>query len=104
MLKKPRHVTQTRLRDASGSIVDTDARAETFAQHLEKLHWYVRPVILVPGTDEQLYELPNLDVGTFTLAELRAGVRKLKSGRAPRVGDIPAKYLKALAAEDGSEL
>ena len=104
LLKKPRHTTQTRLRDDGGITVDTDMRAETFAEHLEKVQWYVRPVSLIPGTDEKLHELDRLNCGAFTYSEMRVGIRKLKCRKATKNGDIPAECLKALAAVDGSAL
>ena len=47
-IRKPRQVQQGRLRDLNGSLVDSDQRAATLAEYLEKVQWAIRPANFVP--------------------------------------------------------
>ena len=95
-LKKPCRVSQSRLRDASGIPVSTDMRADTFAQYLETVQWYVRPVQLIPGVEPQIHATPDVGDAPFTHAELRKAIRGLKSGKATQENDIPIEFFKTL--------
>jgi len=103
-LRKVPTYSQSRLLDAAGRVVDTDERAETFAEFLETSQWHIRPITLVPGSDAPLRPDLPVNCSPFTYGELRTGIRKLKSGKATRNGDIPAECLKALACSPGNHL
>ena len=98
-LRKGKQKNQGRLRDASGDLVSSDLRAETFATHLETVQWRVRPVTLVPDTRPALHEALNVDCQPFALNELRKAIAKMSSGKATVDKDIPVECFKALAQE-----
>ena len=100
-LTKPRPHPQGRLRDSSGELVSTDCRAETFAQHLDSIHWYVRPITLVPDTNVELHPPLDVNTGPFTDAELRKTLKKLHKGKASKPNDIPVEVFQAMAEEPG---
>ena len=104
VLRKPRRVKQSRLKDANGVAVGTDERATTLAAHLENVQWCVRPVTLLPDLVEA--KLPPLPVneGLFTYDELCKAIARLPSGKATREGDVPVECFKALVDDTGEAL
>jgi hypothetical protein len=101
-LKKPRKVSQSRLRDKYGIPVSTDMRAEVFAEYLETIQWYVRPVQLISDTERPLPPPLSVSDAPFTKVELRKAITGLKSGKAVQENDIPIEFFKALASSPGS--
>ena len=92
---------QGRLHNKEGVPVATDERAETFAEHLSSIQWHVRPATLTPDLEDSIYPPMNVNQDSFTDAELRRALRKLRTGKACKRDDIPAEVYKALAAEPG---
>lgn len=101
-LRRGRKVNQSRLQNSSGRIVETDERAETFAEHLETIQWRVRHVTaLPPHTNGPLRSPLNVQHGRFSHVELRKAIQKLRSGKAFKGDDVPIECLKAFANEAG---
>ena len=90
---------QGRLQDMTGKVVDSELRAETFAEYLEKIQWKVRQVTLVPGADPPLNDPMPISCDSFVMPELRKAIGKMSSGKATKKDDIPIECFKALAAE-----
>ena len=83
-----------KLADENGMVVDSAARSDTFAQHLEKMQWAIRPLT---ASSENLDSLgPEIEsrFGDVTWEELRKGVRQLKNNTAAI--QVPAEFLKAV--------
>ena len=79
-----------------GSFVCTDERAETLAEHLEKVQWSARTLTEMPDQN-QVGDTIATDDGPITAKELWAAIRKLKNGKAEV--QVPAEYLKAAMEE-----
>ena len=95
LLRKPRKLRCGRLLDDSGSLVESDAWADTMADHLEKVQWMVRPLGAVNGL-ELGPDLPvNLD--SFTEDEVAKVVKRLRQKRAAGPDDIPAEFWHAVS-------
>ena len=99
-LKKGFSPKQGRLKDSNGQLVDSDARAETFAEHLEKIQWAVRPTTVMQNTEAINEPLP-VEVGAVTDDEVGKAAAKLKLNRACGLDGIPAEVWKA-ALQPGS--
>jgi len=103
-IRKPQVPRQTRLQNSEGQSVGTEERASTFADHLEKVQWCVRPATLVPDTLPPIFPpLPALE-GLFTHKELRKAIFSLASGKATRKGDAPIEAFKAIATASGKAM
>ena len=79
----------------SDEIVSSEQRAETFANHLEKIQWAVRPTnlsSLEPAFDHEL----TVDMSPFTLQELHGSVKKMKFGKVGGLDNLPSAVWKAL--------
>ena len=94
-LKFPRRVRHGRLRDEHGELVSSECRAETLATYLEKVQWCVRPSNVVQDAAPLGPELP-VRLASFTEAEVKKAIRKMRSGRAGGPDGIPAEYLQTL--------
>ncbi len=79
-------------------------RAEVFAEYLETIQWYVRPVQLISDTERPLAPLLDVSDAPFTNVEVRKAISRLKSGKAVKENDIPIEFFKALASSPGSSL
>jgi len=56
-LRKPRKLKCGRLKNSSGQLVESDQWADTMADHLEHVQWYVRPVAwLMDPPWDQIYQ------------------------------------------------
>ena len=73
------------------NIVESAARSETFAKHMESIQWAVRPVTAM-GDCPQIGQLHTNDL-EITSDEMLTAVKQLKSKRAAI--QTPAEYLKA---------
>ena len=71
-----------KLRDQSGGLVDSDAWAETMAQHLASIQWCVRPTGLVDGP--VLGPVLPVCVGDLSRPEVELVVKKLWRKVGPR--------------------
>ena len=90
-LRKGRHVKQGRLRNAEGVLVSSELRAETLAEHLEKIQWRVRPATLVPGTKAPLEEPLDVNWCDFSYAELRKSLNKWHMAKLPNLMIFPSR-------------
>ena len=90
-LRKGAPTTQGRLKDSTGRLVSSELRAETMAEHREKVQWAVRPALVAPFRPPLGEELP-VDVGPFTEHELVTAARAMKHGRASGMDGVPAKF------------
>ena len=91
------NVTGRKLHDANGCVVESVMRAETFAEHLEKVQWAVRPLTAVESTSPLGQPLQSR-ISEITEGELRIAVKQLRSKRAAI--QVPAEYLKAVLGGD----
>ena len=94
-IRQPRRLRSGRLKDASGELVESSEWADTMADHLETVQWYVRPADAVEGPCLG-QELP-VNLENFTEREVQNVISKLKRDRASGPDDIPAEFLKAVA-------
>ena len=97
-LKKGAQTTQGRLKDSTGRLVSSELRAETMAEHLEKVQWAVRPASVAPVRPPLGKELP-VDVGPFTKQELVTAARAMKHGRASGMDGVPAELWQAVVVD-----
>ena len=103
-LKKGPRKQEGRLKNCRGELVDSDLRAETFAEHLENIQWRVRPATLIPDLEPPLRaELP-VSLDPFTMQELEFAVARLAPNKATKQGDIPSEVFKALLASGSAEM
>ena len=86
-----------KLANSAGELVESVQRAETFAEHLEKIQWAVRPMEDMAESGPIGPPICTAD-GDVTEEELEAAVRKLKHGKA--AVEVPAEYLKAVLDGD----
>eukprot|EP00959_Pyramimonas_sp_CCMP1952_P004572 95625-Pyramimonas_sp.AAC.1 len=71
-----------------GELVDGEDRANTMAEYFEKMQWKVRPATSIAR--QPLGPLLPIAEGDFTVREVGVMISKLKQGKAPGPGDIPA--------------
>ena len=69
------------------------------AKHLETVQWAVRPVTVAPARPDIGCSLP-VALSEFSLQEVRAAAKKLRTKRATGVDDIPAEFWRTLCAAD----
>ena len=86
---------QGRIRDASGELVSSEARAETIAEYLEKVQWAVRPTTAATSSASLGPELP-VNMGQITEAEIVKAAGKLRWGKASGTDDLPPEFWKAV--------
>ena len=91
--KGPRH-NQVRLLDSSGALVSSEQRAETLAEHLQRVQWAVRPVTLTPHKGEEA--ILQVEMGSITEPEVIAASKALKNNRAAGRDEIPAEFWKSV--------
>ena len=96
-LRKGACKIQGRLRDASGSLVSSEVRAETFADFHDSIQWRVRDVTLVPDVEPPVRPTLPVNCDPFTERELQKAICKMGSGKAVKEQDIPVECFKALA-------
>ena len=85
-----------RLRNPDGELVESNTRAETLADHLEKVQWAVR-TSAVPPPRFSLYddELP-VKLDDVTEAEVVKAATCLKLNKASGLDDVPSEFWKAV--------
>ena len=98
-LRKRPAPRQGRLRNFQGELVSSEERADTMAKHLETVQWAVRPVTVAPARPDIGCSLP-VALSEFSLQEVRAAAKKLRTKRATGVDDIPAEFWRTLCAAD----
>ena len=76
--------------------MESNQRADTFAQHLEEVQWAERPMHPREERPTLGATIPS-ETWTITVLELQEAIRKLKTKRA--AVQEPAEYLRALEAE-----
>ena len=70
--RKGRRKQEGRLKDSAGNLVGSECRAETLAEHLDKIQWKIRPATLVPDSLPALREELRINMKPFTLEELKS--------------------------------
>jgi hypothetical protein len=90
-----------RLRDMSGNLVDSSARADTMADYLEKIQWCVCFADVVPRTSVAKKELA-ISVAPMSLSEIRKVVKRLRTSKAAGGDDVPPELWQALWHHDGA--
>ena len=95
-LRKPRKLKCGRLKNSSGQLVESDQWADTMADYLEHVQWYVRPAGLVDGPALGA-DLP-VNVTSFSDMEVKAAVDKLKKEKASGPDDVPAEFWQAVVS------
>ena len=78
-----------------GELVDGTDRANTMAEYFEKIQWKMHPAISIAR--QPLGPVFPIREDDFTAREVGVVISKLKQGKAPEPGDIPAEYWKAFA-------
>ena len=68
-----------RLANEHGELVESDQRADTFAEYLERVQWAVRPAALVDRP--QLFPTMRVRSDKITVKELRDAACALRNGR-----------------------
>ena len=94
---------QGRLKDTSGNLVDSDCRADTLAEHLEKVQWAVRPMTFHPER-APLYEDLGVATGEITDDEVIRAAGSLKINRACGMDGVPAEFWKAILSKGSPAL
>ena len=92
---------QGRLKNISGDIVPSDERADTLAEYFETVQWKIRDTTLNDQQRPCLRPTLPISVQAFTESELRRAIKKMKSGKSCKAGDLPVEYFKALASGNG---
>ena len=97
-LKKGVKHQQGRLKNIHGQLVSSEIRANTLAEHLEKIQWAVRATTIPDMTDGRQIRHDELPIKTtpITLEELFAAAKMLKRKRAPGLDSVPAEFWKAI--------
>ena len=103
-LRRGRIVKQGRLKNTDGEFVSSELRAETLAEHLEKVQWRIRPTTLIPEQRPNLGDVFHVSRSDFNHTELRKAISKMASGKATKTDDIPVEVFKFLAMEPNSSL
>ena len=99
-LRKEPACAQGRLRDGSGSIVDSDRRPALLADHLERVQWRVRETV-APGDRPVLGEQLSVNMADITPNELKKAAHRLKRKRASGLDGVPGEFWRAII-ESGS--
>ena len=76
--------------------MESNARAEAFADHLEKVQWAVRPCVAAPRVAELCSDTLPTSEGPIISMEVHAAVQKLKAGKV--AVEVSAEVLKAICA------
>ena len=85
------------VRNLQGELTSTADRAETLAEHFEKIQWQVRYPELVPSPEGSLGPALPVTTGDIDRQEVTAVLRRLKAGKAAGPDGIPPDFWKALA-------
>ena len=85
-----------RLKAASGDLVNSEDRAETLADHYERIQWSVRPTAPSVSTAMLGPEIA-VDLGAIQWEELQRAAKHLRTGRAAGVDDLPGEFWRLIA-------
>ena len=95
-LRKGRPMKHGRLRDSEGNLVDSEMRAETMANYLEREQWKLcHDSEPLPNLEEDAGFL-HIDVGNITLEEVQRAVKALKVQKAAGSDGVPPDLWHAL--------
>ena len=72
---------QGRLKNMAGDLVESNLRAETLAEHLEKVQWAVRPVSMTEGKTGLIANLLPVELGNITKSEICSAAKHLNTGK-----------------------
>ena len=95
-LKQPPKHRQGRLRDLTGALVNSEERAETLAEYLEKVQWSDHFAEIMPRSDRAFNTDLDIDLRPFNENELRMAVANFKRNKAPGGDAVPMEFWKAL--------
>ena len=94
---------QGRLKDALGTFVSSDQRADTLGQYLQDIQWAVRPTQAAPPKPP-LFEMLPVELADITEDEVIYAGRKLKRNRACGLDGVPAEFWKAITQRGSTSL
>ena len=76
-----------RLANEHGELVESDQRADTFAEYLERVQWAIRPASFVDRP--QLFPTMSVRSDNITVKELREAACALRDGKAAGPDGMP---------------
>ena len=74
----------------------SDLRADTLAEHLEKVQWAVRPVSLREGQTGLIRNLLPVEMGNITKNEICSAAKQLNIGKSCGADTLPAEFWRAI--------
>ena len=83
------------MKNRAGDLVSSDLRADTLAEHLEKVQWAVRPISLREGQGLISTVLP-FELATITESEICYAAKQLNTQKACGTDTVPAEFWKAI--------
>ena len=78
----------------------SDKWADTMADYFEQVQWQRRFDDMRPASEAPLGPTLPINTSSFTLAELRRALSRLKAGKAAGPDDVPPDFWKAVAKDD----
>ena len=100
-LRKGTRIYHGRLKSIDGNVVDSDQRAETFAQYLERVQWAVRPVSTMQFSHDLGPPLP-VSMHVFSEYEVLQAAAKLKCNKACGPDLVPTEFWKCIRSNSTS--
>ena len=100
-LRKGTRIYHGRLKSMDGNVVESNQRAETFAQYLERVQWAVRPVSTMQFSHDLGLPLP-VPRFFFLDAEVLLAAGKLKCNRACGPDLVPPEFWKCICSNNTS--
>ena len=94
-LRKGHQPKQGRLKNSTGEMQSSEARAETLAEHLEHVQWAVRPLTTSDASTNDRQAL-EVNLGEISEKEVVSAGWKLKNNRASGLDKIPGEYWKTV--------
>jgi hypothetical protein len=88
----------------AGVSVESDLRAETLADHLEKVQWAVRPVSLREGQTGLISNVLPVELGNITKSEICSAAKQLNIGKSCGTDAVPAEFWKAIILHGSSAM
>ena len=89
-LRKGFAPAQGRLKDAHGSVVSSENRAEVLATHLEQVQWALRATVEAPHR-EPIHDTIEMNLASVSQNEVLRAARRLKRDRACGLDGIPSE-------------
>ena len=87
---------QGRLKDMVGDLLASNSRADTLADHLEKVQWAVRLVSLREGKTGLIANLLPVELGNITENEICSATKQLNVGQSCGAITVPAEFRGAI--------